>query len=682
MVEGARGGAQKGQIRSVSKSEDGGSGSAVAAKSRHRRASIGWQVCLLTFTCVATFLAVNQFFNLGFFIGHVLLDNHYQYALVGLFMPLVFVILPAHAGAPTDSVPWYDAALFAVTVPVVAFFVANSGQILDKGWEFGNAPDHVIYLCYVLWLLLLEATRRAGGTALFVIVAIVSLYPIYADKVPGPISGLPSTLGDAAAYHIMSNESLLGIPMRALANLVIGFLIFGVALQHTGGGKFFINLAFALLGHVRGGPAKVAIFASGLMGSMSGSVISNVVTTGVMTIPAMRRMGFSRAYAAGVEACASTGGVLMPPIMGATAFIMAVFLEIPYITIAVAAIIPSILYFFGLFVQIDAYAARAKLPGMAREDLPRLGETMREGWHFIVVFVLLIFMLVFLKREVLAPFYATALLIAVNQVASRERWGWGQLKDFVAGTGYLLAEITAILAGVGLIVGALSVTGMAGTLVNDLVFLAGGNILVLLLMGAVTSFIMGIGMTVTAAYIFLAIVLAPALIQGGLDPLAVHLFIFYWGMVSYITPPVALGAYAAAAIAESNPMRTGFEAMRLGSIIYFIPFFFVLDPAFILRAPWPDIVLVTASALAGITLLAAALQGYLVGVGDLTARPLIGWPVRGLILAGGLLLATPENALIPFSKLQMTMAALATAGPASLLILWLDRRRRPVGIAE
>ncbi len=232
-----------------------------------------------------------------------------------------------------------------------------------------------------------------------------------------------------------------------------------------------------------------------------------------------------------------------------------------------------------------------------------------------------------------------------------------------------------------MIVGALSVTGMAGTLVNDLVFLAGGNILVLLLMGAITSFIMGIGMTVTAAYIFLAIVLAPALIQGGLDPLAVHLFIFYWGMVSYITPPVALGAYAAAAIAEASPMRTGFEAMRLGSIIYFIPFFFVLDPAFILRAPWPDIVLVTVSALAGVTLLAAALQGYLIGVGDLTARPLVGWPVRGLILAGGLFLATPENALIPWSKLQMTMAALATAGPASLLILWLGRRR-PVGIAE
>jgi TRAP transporter 4TM/12TM fusion protein len=648
---------------------------AAAAKSRHRRVSGPWQMCFLAVTCLGTFLAVNQFFNLGFFVGHTLLDNHYQYALIGLFLPLTFLIFPARAGATWDRVPWYDAALFAVTVAAVAFFFVNSETILDKGWEF-SAPDYAIYVCYVLWVLVLEATRRAGGMSLFVIVAVVSFYPLYADKMPGPISGLASTVGEAAAYHIMSNESMLGIPMRALANLVIGFLIFGVALQHTGGGKFFINLAFALLGHVRGGPAKVAIFASGLMGSMSGSVISNVITTGVMTIPAMRRMGFSRPYAAGVEACASTGGVLMPPIMGATAFIMAVFLEVPYITIAVAAIIPSVLYFFALFVQIDAYAARIGLPGMARDDLPRFAETMREGWHFIAVFVLLIFMLVFLQREVLAPFYAVALLIAINQVASRERWGWAEMQAFVIATGRMLAEIVAILAGVGLIVGALSVTGMAGTFVNDLVFLAGGNILILLLMGAITSFILGIGMTVTAAYIFLAIVLAPALVQGGLDPMAVHLFIFYWGMVSYITPPVALGAYAAAAIAEAHPMRTGFEAMRLGSIIYFVPFFFVLDPAFILVGSWDRILLLVGSAVVGVVLIASALQGYLVGVGNLATHALLGWPIRTAVLIAGVLLATPGGGLVPYSNTALALAAAALAGAAAVTALWLNRKQR------
>ncbi len=640
--------------------------------SLHRKLSTGWQVTFVIATVLGVYLAVNQFFNLGFFIDHTILDNNYQYGLLALFIPFVFIIFPAMKGSSRDKVPWYDWILFFLTLGTVSVFIYMSKEILDKGWEFG-APIHMVIAGVLLWIILLEATRRAGGFSLFVIVALISVYPLFADKMPNIISGQSSSWQDAAAYHAMSNESILGIPMRALANLVIGFLIFGVALQQTGGGKFFINLAFALLGHVRGGPAKVAIFASGLMGSMSGSVISNVVTTGVMTIPAMRKTGFSRHYAAGVEACASTGGVLMPPIMGATAFIMAVFLETPYITIAVAAIIPSVFYFFALFVQIDAHAAREKMPGLKREELPKLSETMREGWHFIAVFVLLIVMLIYLKREAHAPFYATALLILINQVASKERWNLTGLKNFIISTGKLLVEITAILAGVGLVVGAFSVTGMTSTFVNELVFMAGGNTLVLLAMGALTSFIMGIGMTVTAAYIFLAIVLAPALVQGGLDPLAAHLFIFYWGMVSYITPPVALGAYTAATVAGAPPIRTGFEAMRLGSIIYFVPFFFVLDNAFILKASWPHIALVTVNALIGITMIAGALQGYLVGIGDLTRNAFMQWPIRLLLLVAGLCMATPGGNLIPFSNLQLAMAAVLLAVPAIAMVFWINR---------
>jgi len=628
------------------------------AESHHRQLSTQWQMLLVAFTLAGVGLAVNQFFNLGFFINFTILDNNYQYALIALFVPLVFILFPASKKSPRKTVPVYDWLLFVLTLLIAVFLMSKSKEILNKGWEFG-APDYMVYACMVFWLLMLEAVRRVGGTSLFVIVAVVSFYPLVAGLMPGPISGLTSTLSETAAYHILSNESLLGIPMRALVNLVIGFLIFGVALQKTGGGTFFINIAFALLGHVRGGPAKVAIFSSGLMGSMSGSVISNVLTTGVLTIPAMKRAGFRPAYAAGVEACASTGGVLMPPIMGATAFIMAVFLEIPYINIAVAAIIPSILYFFALFVQIDSYSARMEMPGLSRDDLPKIGETLRAGWYFIIVFVLLIFMLLYLKREVLAPFYATVLLIAINQITSSQRWRLPELKDFVLSTGKLLTEITALLAGVGLIVGALSVTGMAGTFVNDLVFLAGGNTIVLLFMGALTSFIMGIGMTVTAAYIFLAIVLAPALVQGGLDPLASHLFIFYWGMVSYITPPVALGAYTAATIAKANPIKTGFEAMRLGSIIYFVPFFFVLDTAFILKGPWGHIAFTFACAIGGITLISSALQGYLFFVGNLCRRRFWQWPLRLGTLTAGLLLATPGGGLIPWSNTDKLMASAA-----------------------
>jgi TRAP transporter 4TM/12TM fusion protein len=673
--EDPRGGARESWFQaSLALDKDSRSEPAVAAVARYRRLSTGWQIWLLTATCVAVFMAVNQLFNLGFFVGHALLDNHYHYALIAAFLPLAFLLCPASARAASERVPWYDATLAVCAFAVVCFFLINSQKIIDHGWEFG-APRYAIYASYALWVLLLEGARRTGGTALFVIVAIISLYPTYADDLPGPISGLPSTLGEAAAYHVMSNESVLGIPMRALANLVIGFLIFGVALQHTGAGKFFIDLAFALLGHVRGGPAKVAILASGLMGSMSGSVISNVLTTGVMTIPAMQRIGLSRPYSGGVEACASTGAVLMPPIMGATAFVMAVFLDIPYVEIAIAAMIPSILYFFGLFVQIDAYAARKHLPGLPRAELPRIGKTMREGWHYIAVFVLLVVMLVVLKREVLAPFYATILMIGINQVASKKPWGWGELKAFIIGTGQLLMEITVILAAVGLIVGALSVTGMAGTLVNDLIFIAGSNTLVLLLMGAITCFILGIGMTVTAAYILLAIVLAPALVKGGLDPMAVHLFILYWAMVSYITPPVALGAYAAAAIAQASPMRTGLEAMRLGSVIYFIPFFFVLNPGLILHAAWWEIIVVTVQAVIGIALVAAALQGYLVGIGNLATHAMLGWPIRTFMFTGGLFLAAPGGGLIPFSHLELALTSLLLVVPATVLARWLNHNQ-------
>ncbi len=643
---------------------------------RHRNLSPLWRVIVIAVTIVVILLAMNQLFNAGFFVGHTWLDNEYQYALFGLLVPIVFLIFPATSKSAMDRVPWYDILFAVVTFGLLVFFFMKAAAIVDYGWEMG-APTDVVILGFILWLLVLEGTRRAGGTALFTIVVIISLYPLYADIMPGPISGLGSNLADTTAYHVFSAESMLGIPMQALANLVIGFLIFGVALTQTGGGKFFIDLAFAALGHVRGGPAKVAIFSSGLMGSMSGSVISNVITTGVMTIPAMRKTGFRASYAAGVEACASTGGVLMPPIMGSTAFIMAVFLNIPYITIAIAAIVPSVLYYLALFIQIDAYAARHNMPGLPRDQLPKLGETFRKGWHFIAVFVLLIVMLVYLKQEVLAPFYATGLLILINQIFSPDRWGMKEFWEFILASGKLLAEIAAILVGVGLIVGALSITGMAGTLVNDLIFMAGGDILVLLLMGAITSFIMGIGMTVTAAYIFLAIVLAPALVQGGLDPMSVHLFILYWGMVSFITPPVALGAFAAASIAGANPMRTGLEAMRLGSIIYFVPFFFVLDPAFIFHGELSRTALLFVCAVGGVILVASSLQGYLVWVGNLHRHPVLGWPIRGLILIGGLALATPGGSeLIPFSDLELALFALVTAGSAALLAFFIDRRAK------
>ena len=581
----------------------------------------------------------------------ITLQNHYYYALIGLLLPLCYLLNPSFR-RPRSYL--FDGALSLAAFVSCIFFFINTENMLDYGWEF-LAPDYAVWVSYLLWGLILEAVRRSGGWVLFSLVLVFSLYPIVAENLPGPISGMASSPGETAAYHVMSIESILGLPFRAFAQLVIGFLIFGIALQQTGGGRFFINLAFAAFGHVRGGSAKVAIVSSGLMGSMSGSVITNVLTTGQMTIPAMQKSGMEKEYAAGLESCASTGGVLLPPIMGSTAFVMATFLNVAYTTVALAAAIPALLYFFGLFVQVDAYAARRGLVGTPRDELPSLKETLKQGWFYIAAFLVLIFLLVYLQREAVAPFVATGLLLALNQLSPDYRWDLKKAGEFLVATGKLLMELLTIMAGVGLIVGALSITGLSGTLVNDLLYLAGDSTLLLLLMGAFCSFLLGIGMTVTAAYVFLAIVLAPALIQGGLDPMSVHLFILYWGMLSFITPPVALGAFAAASIAGSSALATGFKAMRLGSIIYFIPFFFVLEPALIMSGSWWETLLATAKVGIGIIFIAGALQRYLIGLGLLAREGAVGIIGRTLIALGGGLIALPTTEVIGIDVGQWTL---------------------------
>jgi TRAP-type C4-dicarboxylate transport system permease large subunit len=398
---------------------------------------------------------------------------------------------------------------------------------------------------------------------------------------------------------MLSSESLLGIPVQAFAETVIGFLVFGSALMMTGAGKFFINLSFALCGTFRGGAAKVCIFASGLLGMMSGSIVSNVLTAGTMTIPVMKRTGFRPSYAGAIEACASTGAVLAPPVMGATAFVIAQFLGVSYAEVALAATIPALLYYVGLFMQVDAYAARHGLLGLPRSELPTLRQTFREGWYYVFVIALLIFMLLIMKRESHAPFWATLLLLILNQWLNKEKWTWATVLKFMEVNGRTFVELIGILAGCGLLIGAFSMTGVISSLAGDLLRLAGDNALMLLAMTAITSLVLGLGLTTTACYIFLAILVGPALEKMGLNKMAVHMFVFYWGMLSSITPPVAIASFAAAGIAGAPAMKTGWESMRVGSIIYFLPFFFVFDPALVLQGSYVQAAWLTAKCVLG-----------------------------------------------------------------------------------
>lgn len=634
------------------------------------------RIILIVAAIAVPLLAMNQLLNLHFFVGVVLIDSRYLFILAALLIPLVFISVPANAKRADGATPWYDWLCAIASFGILIWFAYFAERGLLEGWEY-NSPATAKILSAALCLLVLEALRRTSGWPMTIIVGTLALYPVVAHLIPNPLRGFPHSLPNTIAYHVASSKSLFGIPMRAFAEIVIGFIVFGLALNYTGGGKFFNDLAFALVGRMRGGAAQVGIISSGLQGSISGSVISNVISSGVVTIPAMKRTGFRSDYAGAVEAVASTGAVLMPPVMGSTAFVMASFLGKSYSEIALAATIPALLFYLALAVQVDAYSARLGLRGLTKAELPKLGAVFKEGWFYIPVFALLVFLLVFLQDEALAPFYATGLLLLINQALPSHRMSWRQLSDFAIAVARGLAELVAILMAVGFIIGSLSMTGLAGTLANDLVFLAGGAPLVLLLMGAITSFIFGMGMTVTACYIFLAIVLAPPLVKAGLDPLAVHLFIMYWGMVSFITPPVALATFAAAPLAGVSAMRIGVQSVRLGTAIYLVPFCFVLNPALLFRGDALTVTISIVAAFVGMVPLAAALQGYVLGIG-LVPNHIGGWIVRLLMIAGGALFAAPVPRLtgLSFTNNLALAAALVIAG---LLILFVLVRKSEQG---
>lgn len=652
-------------------------GLAEAEVTRVRRLSGLWRWLLLIMTAATIALCVNQQFTLRFFVGYTQLNTEYFYLLILCMLPFTFVLFPGSKAAPLDRVPWYDVALFIATVAASAVLMANVRKAAELGWEFGGAPTDVFAAGLVLWVILMEALRRTGGWSLLLSVLPFTVYPLFADSSwLGPLRGTQSTVEQATAYHMLSSESVLGIPIQAFADTVIGFLVFGTALMLTGAGKFFINLAFALCGTFRGGAAKVCIFASGLLGMMSGSIVSNVLTAGTMTIPVMKRSGFRASYAGAIEACASTGAVLAPPVMGATAFVIAQFLNISYAEVALAAVIPAALYYLGLFMQVDSYSARHGLKGLPRAELPRVWTTLKEGWFYVFVIILLIVMLLHFKRESHAPFYATALLLVLNQLFSPEtRWTFKRVGDFLELNGRTFVELIAILAGCGLLIGAFSMTGVVSSLANDLLRIAGANALLLLAMCAITSLVMGLGLTTTACYIFLAILVAPALEKMGLNRMAVHMFIFYWGMLSSITPPVAIASFAAAGIAGAPAMRTGWESMWVGSIIYFIPFFFVLNPALVLQGSVVEAVLLATKAAIGILFICGGIQGYQAGIGDLRAAGILEWPLRIVLVIGGFVFATPGGGIMALSELAMTSIGFALIAPAAAAA-WLFVQRQ------
>ncbi|OGP52372.1 MAG: hypothetical protein A2Y79_12480 [Deltaproteobacteria bacterium RBG_13_43_22] len=588
----------------------------------------------ILFVFAGVLVTIIYLFSIGVTLwGEFVIQTAYLHLILALFLPPVFLYFPANARAK-QKVPWYDYALAAVCFIAPFYYFLHGMDIMYESWEV-SPPTLAYYFGIIFWALVLESVRRSVGWVLFVLVLAFSLYPLFAENMPSLFFAKSFGFYRTVGYHAMGPEGMIGLPTRVLGTLFAGFLFFGVALTATGAAKFFLDTSLALLGTVRGGTAKVAVISSAMVGSISGSVITNVITTGSFTIPAMKRAGYPNHYAGAIETCASTGGVLMPPIMGAAAFVMASILEIPYSHVVLAAIIPSLLYYFGLFVQVDGYAAKTGLKGLPRDELPSFWQALNKGWFYMFAFVILIYFLFFKRLEAQAPFIASVALLMLSQIRKETRFNWRTFVDFLEKTSRVISEIAGILAAIGLLIGSLLLTGMAQTLSSSLIELARGNLYLLVAFGAIASFILGMGLTITACYLLLAVLLAPALEQLGLYIVGVHLFLMYCGMLSFITPPVAIAAYAAASLAGASPMKTGFQACRMGIILFVLPFFFVFNPAFVLHGSTTEIINVVGTGFLGVALLSSGVEGYLVIVGLLHGIR------RLLCIAAGVLLLMP-----------------------------------------
>ncbi|MEW5420755.1 TRAP transporter permease [Amorphus sp. 3PC139-8] len=591
-----------------------------------------WAV--LALGAAAFLLTVNQVFRLQVF-GFMPVGNAFLYYLVGLYLAATFLILPARK-ADARHVPFYDWLLALVALGSGTWLGVHGLDIIRLGWDY-EAPLQATMISSAMLVVVLEGVRRSAGAALLCVALIFGAYPLFAGVMPGFLWGTAYSFGETIRAHVMGVESIIGIPMQVVANLIIGFVLFGSTLIVTGGARFFMDLAVALLGSTRGGPAKVAVLSSGLMGSLSGSVVTNILTTGPITVGMMKRSGYPKHYAAAVEACASTGGTLMPPVMGAVAFIMASFLSVSYATIAVAAFFPAFLFYVALLLQVDTYAASKGLEGLPREELPKLRNTLKSGWPYLLSLVLLVYMLLVLRLETYAPYYASALLIAVALLKKgKDRFNLRRAGELLMELTVSTAKLVSMLAGIGLVVGGLTYSGVAGAFARELLLYAGNSVPMLLLAGAVASFVLGMGMTVSACYIFLSILLAPALVGSGLNKVGSHLFILYWGMLSYITPPVALASITAANLAGANAWRSGLASMRLGAVLFVLPFVFVLNPALILEGNWPQVALSVTTAMMAVWLLASVSEGYLYSCGpiDRWARALLAIAALALIYPG------------------------------------------------
>lgn len=567
--------------------------------------------------------------------GLILFLEQFVAGILGCALLLVFLIYPRRRGEQQARPPWYD-SLAGLAGFLAAGYIAFRFPAL--GEQMFYRPLDGIVAGAVVLVLTLEGLRRTVGWVIFFVVIGFVAYGLVGNFLPAPLTGRPLAPDLLAYYLAYDANGILGTPIIVISTVVIAFILFGSVLTVTGGSSFFTDISQAVMGRYRGASAKIAVTASGLFGSISGSAVSNVASTGVITIPMMRKAGYTPTQAAAIEAVASTGGQLMPPVMGSVAFLIAEFLQVNYSDVVLAALLPALLYYVALFIATDLEAARRGDVGLKADQIPSTLAVLRHGWHFILSFAVLIYALFARNERPETAALLATVTVLVTALAFGHKGQRPSLSDMIAAmrmTGLAALDIIMICTAAGMVIGVLAVSGLGFSLTLLLVQIASESLAVLLVLSALVCIVLGMGMPTVGVYVLLAALVAPAMVEVGVEPMSAHLFVLYFGMMSMITPPVAMAAFAAASIAKADPMRVGFVSVRFGWIAYVIPFLFVLSPTLILIGEAEAVAFAVVTALGGVWLASIAMAGY--GAAELNRFE------RALFGLAGLMMLTPAG---------------------------------------
>ena len=553
---------------------------------------------------------LSYLWNLFFYLGMVIYPITHRAISAGLICTLVYLLFPPGKRMSRDRLKWYDVLPILIIIVGCSYIAINANDLVAEGRLISYSYEMV--LASLLFISVIEATRRVVGWTLAFLIVFSFFYAVYSNHFPGFLRSTGFSYSMALGWMYLSAEGFWGMIIGIVSTIVAGFIIFGGFLRALGVSQFFNDLALAAAGSMRGGAAKAAVMASTFFGTISGSTAANVATTGQITIPLMKKTGYGKNYAGAVEATASLGGMFMPPVMGATAFLIAEFLEISYWSVCVAAFLPAIAYYVTLLVQVDLEAAKIGLKGLPRESLPSLKKTLLGGWQYLLPFALLLFLLGVLRYSAqTSVIYTLVALIFVSSFKKESRLTPKKLFVALEDSARGMMPIIPLCASIGILVGTIQMTGAGTKFTSELLNISGGNLMVILLMAGFAAFILGMGMTAVGVYILTVVLLAPALIKAGVEPVAAHMFLFYFGCLSFITPPVCVDAYIAATISGGSPFRTGFRAMRLGFAAYLVPWAFIFNPGILMIGSWLQIVTNFFFVTLGAVAVGSAFEGYL-----------------------------------------------------------------------